>query len=68
MGYSPRGRKESDMTKRLHLHFHTEGKEEEEKKERKRKRRQEVIERREKKNLSLDSAVPSEQTMIFIFF
>ena len=56
------------MTKRLHLHFHTEGKEEEEKKERKRKRRQEVIERREKKNLSLDSAVPSEQTMIFIFF
>ena len=22
MGYSPRGRKESDMTERLHFHFH----------------------------------------------
>ena len=24
MGYSPRGRKESDMTERLHFHFHVE--------------------------------------------
>ena len=23
VGYSPRGRKESDMTKRLHFHFHS---------------------------------------------
>ena len=41
-------------------------KKKERKKERGREGRSLLKERREKKNLSLDSAVPSEQTMIFI--